>query len=202
METEQDLIARCRLGDTAAFDRLVRRWQAPVTRLLSRLTGGETRPAGPASGAAALPLRADLDDLAQEVFLRVLRACDTWEGRSAFSTWIYRIAVNVTRDAQRRRRSWWRGTMHTSPQPPQPPAVEQASRRERERLVNAALADLPSNLREPLVLRHFGDLTFAETAEVLGLPVSTVKTRIKTGLLQLRNELQRRGLTEAEFDER
>jgi RNA polymerase sigma-70 factor (ECF subfamily) len=202
METEQDLIARCRLGDTAAFDRLVRRWQEPVARLLSRLTGGDTGPSVATGGAALLPLRADVDDLAQEVFLRVLRACDTWEGRSAFSTWIYRIAVNVTRDAQRRRRSWWRGTTQASPQPPAPPAVEQASRRERERLVNAALADLPAKLREPLVLRHFGDLTFAETAEVLGLPIGTVKTRVKTGLLQLRSALGRRGLTEAEFEER
>ena len=202
METEQDLIARCRLGDTAAFDRLVRRWQDPVARLLARLTGRESGLSGAGGSAASLPLRADVDDLAQEVFLRVLRACDTWEGRSAFSTWIYRIAVNVTRDAQRRRRSWWRGTMQSRPQPPVPPASDQASRRECERLVNAALAALPAKLREPLVLRHFGDLTFAETAEVLGLPIGTVKTRVKAGLLELRKELRQRGLTELDLEER
>ena len=200
METEQDLIARCRLGDTAAFDRLVRRWQDPVARLLARLTGRASGPSSAGGSAACLPLRADVDDLAQEVFLRVLRACDTWEGRSAFSTWIYRIAVNVTRDALRRRRTWWRGTLHTQPPPPAPAAIEHASDRERQQLVSAALADLPAKLREPLVLRHFGDLTFAETAEVLGLPLGTVKSRVKQGLLRLREELRQRGLTEQEFE--
>jgi RNA polymerase sigma-70 factor (ECF subfamily) len=203
METDQDLIARCRLGDTSAFDLLVRRWQAPVARLLSRLTGGgrAARPAaaGDAAGAGAPP-GMEVDDLSQEVFLRVLRACEAWEGRSSFSTWIYRIAVNVTRDALRRRRTWRRGTWHTPVPPSAPAAIEHASDRERQQLVSAALADLPAKLREPLVLRHFGDLTFAETAEVLGLPVGTAKSRVKQGLLRLRDELRRRGLTEQEFE--
>ncbi|HUG92385.1 MAG TPA: sigma-70 family RNA polymerase sigma factor [Planctomycetaceae bacterium] len=194
-------MARCRLGDTTAFDSLVRRWQAPVARVLSRLTGDDTFASRTAGGEAGLPLRAELDDLSQEVFLRVLRACDTWEGRSAFSTWIYRIAVNVTRDAFRRRQTWRRGTRRKTPDPPAPAAIEQASRRERERLVNAALASLPAKLREPLVLRHFGDLTFAEAAEALGLPVGTVKSRVKSGLVRLREELQRRGVTEDELEE-
>jgi RNA polymerase sigma-70 factor (ECF subfamily) len=64
--------------------------------------------------------------------------------------------------------------------------------------VAAALASLPEELREPLVLRHYGELTFQEAADVLGLPTSTVKSRVMTALERLRGELRKHGLHQRE----
>ena len=75
----------------AAFEQLVRRWEGPTGRILTRLA---------VSGA-------DVDDLCQEVFLRVLGARGRYRASGAFSTWLYRIALNVARSAARRRRWRW-----------------------------------------------------------------------------------------------
>ncbi|MBW3540863.1 MAG: RNA polymerase sigma factor [Planctomycetes bacterium] len=197
-------MARCRLGDTAAFETLLDRWQRPIARLLERLTasGGSGATGGRGGRMLTPPLSMEVEDLAQEVFLRVLEARERYDERGAFSTWIYRIALNVTRDAARRRRSRWRRLVTWRPTTGGEPASpgEQVSRVERAAAVNAALAALPRKLREPLVLRHFGGLTFAETADVLGTAASTVKSRLKQGLLRLRAELARRGIDEREFE--
>ena len=74
-----------------------------------------------------------------------------------------------------------------------------ASREEVGRHVQEALAALPPKLREVLVLRHFGESTFADVAQVTGLPTSTVKSRFRVALAQLRSELRRRGITEEEL---
>jgi RNA polymerase sigma-70 factor (ECF subfamily) len=178
---------RCRLGDTAAFDELVRRWQRPIARVLGRL---------------AAP-KSDIDDLCQQVFVRVLLARERYRPEGAFSTWLYRIALNIARDAARRARwrSLWQPLANQNHHPAStaPSPEDAASREEIGRGVQEALASLPAKLREVLVLRHFGELTFADMAQVTGLPASTVKSRFRAGLEALRSELQRRGITEQEL---
>lgn len=187
-ETDHDLMERCRAGDRAAFEALLRRWQPCVIRLLTRLHDpGRTGSVHPTS---------EIDDLAQEVFLRVLSAAGRYRSQYAFSTWLYRIVLNVARDAARRRRTRWKLLRRHRPQTNGQGPVETAGRKEIEHHVADALGELPAKLREPLVLRHHGDLTFTEAAEVLRLPVSTVKSRVHAGLLKLRNELKRRGIGE------
>ena len=66
--------------------------------------------------------------------------------------------------------------------------------------VDEALRSLPVKLREPLVLKHYGELTFAEVAEITGVALATVKSRVQTGLLRLRSELRRRGIDERELE--
>src|SRR5437868_2949365 len=86
-QADADLMRRWQGGDTAAFEELVRRWQGPVGRFLARLTG----PGGP------------VPDLCQEVFLRLYLAGPRYREGGSFATWLYRIALNVARDAARRR---------------------------------------------------------------------------------------------------
>jgi RNA polymerase sigma-70 factor (ECF subfamily) len=196
-ESDHELMRRCRDGDATAFDRLVARWHGPLLRILGRLAG---RP-----GIMGMAGGADMDDLAQEVFLRVLRHRDRYRERGAFSTWLYRIALNVTRDAARRRRRrqalgrlfHWTGPNSRPGQPGEPARIIEQD--ELRRHIAEALDGLPRKLREPLVLRHFGGLTLAEVAVVTGAAPSTVRSRIETGLLRLRTELLRRGISEEDL---
>ena len=179
--TDNALVERYRRGDTAAMDALLARWDAPVRRMLGRLSGQA----------------ADADDLRQEVFLRVVRAAERYRPQWAFSTLLYRIVLSATRDAARRRKRQMPVRVDENCQPAASPTpAQQVEREEALRLVSAALAALPDELREPLVLRHYGELTFQQTAEVLGLPPSTVKSRVAAALGRLRGELRRYGLND------
>jgi RNA polymerase sigma-70 factor (ECF subfamily) len=186
-DADNELVQRYRRGDAAAMEALLSRWDLPVRRLLVRL-------AGP---------RCDAEDLRQEVFLRVVRAASTYRPQWAFSTLLHRIVLNVTRDAARRRQR----RIRTTNEFPQEPAArgtpgdtpdDNAQRGEAAGLVAEALAALPDDLREPLILRHYGELTFQQAAEVLGLPPSTVKSRVQAALARLRGELRTRGLHDRE----
>src|SRR6516225_1613443 len=84
---DAELIARWQRGEVAAFEGLVRRWQQPVARFIFRLVG-RVEP---------------VNDLCQEVFLRVYQAGGRYRERGRFSTWLYRVALNVVRDYARRR---------------------------------------------------------------------------------------------------
>ncbi|HWA99664.1 MAG TPA: sigma-70 family RNA polymerase sigma factor [Pirellulales bacterium] len=181
--TDQQLMELSQRGDAAAFAEIVTRWQAPVARLVAQLLGP----------------RIDVEDLCQEVFVRVLRARDRYRPSHAFSTWMYRIALNVARDF-RRRQARRPQTCTASQDLPAPalPAIEALARNEEERAVAAALAALPDDLREILVLKHFGHLSAVDIGLVMNLPPSTVKSRLQAALKRLRGELLRRGLSHSE----
>ena len=173
--TDHELMRRAAENDARAFGLLAERWEARTAAVLRRLA--------PA---------ADVEDLRQEVFLRVWRAAGRYRPRAVFSTWLFRIVINVARDAARRRRLWVPLTADAVVGGDSP--RERCEQREIRLLVAESLASLPDAQREILVLKHYADLTFAQAADVLGLPVSTVKSRLATGLLQLRAELARRGI--------
>ncbi len=182
--SDHELMYRSRLGDAAAFDELVRRWESPVGRVVARLLGAGS----------------DVEDVCQEVFLRVLRARDRYQENGAFSTWLYRIALNLARDTLRRRKRWsWLSLATEELESSAAPAAQDLDRQELGREVEFALAALPQPLREVLVLKHFGQLTFAEVAVVTGLPASTVKSRVQSALERLRSELSRRGIDQQDL---
>src|SRR5262245_26437433 len=165
-----ELMLRWQEGDAAAFEELVRRWQQPVARFLTRYAGRPERVA----------------DLCQEVFLRVYHAGPRYRPEGAFSTWLYRIALNVARDAARRRRH--------EPLPlcgPEPaaPADDPCERRDTAAAVARAVAELPEPLRVVLVLRHYEELSFEEMARLLATPASTLKSRFAAALARLRDRL-------------
>ena len=185
--TDDQLVALAAGGDTDAFNQLVVRWERPIFALAYRVLGQED----------------DARDVCQEAFLRAFRAIGGFKGQAKFSSWLYRIALNLCRDWIRRER---RVTMVAPPvdvdagpldvlADPDSYAVEEAVvRRELGRAVGRVMADLPEEQRTAIVLKEYHGLTFREIADLQGCPLSTVKTRVYQGLAALRGRLERRGI--------
>jgi RNA polymerase sigma-70 factor (ECF subfamily) len=173
--SDAELMQRWRQGEVEAFEALVGRWQQPVARLLTRLA----RPG-------------QVPDLCQEVFLRLYQAGPRYREVGAFATWLYRIALNVARDAGRRQRR--EPTVAGFEEPMDGHAVDDPVCRKEFALVLAqALNELPEALREVLVLRHYEDMNFEQIARLTGTPASTLKSRFAAALGRLRTRLQERG---------
>ncbi len=172
---DAELVARWQRGDAAAFEEIVRRWQQPMARFLFRFTGDPGQ----------------VSDLCQEVFLRVLAGRQRYRDNGRFTSWLYRIALNVARDAHRRRRP----VLHDAPEPADSngDAEEVARRRELARAVAGAVAALPEPLRVVLVLRHDEKMSFEEIARLTGTPASTLKSRFAAALARLRDRLEALG---------
>jgi RNA polymerase sigma-70 factor (ECF subfamily) len=176
-QEDPELMERWLQGDSAAFEELVRRWQQPVARVLGRLVG-----------------RADVvPDLCQEVFLKVHRARPHYRENGNFGGWIYRIALNVARDAGRKSRPRL-ASLSGDSEDPKKPADERLAEQELARLIRIAIGELPENLREVLVLRHYEDLNFEEIARLTRTPASTLKSRFAVALTRLKQKLEEAGM--------
>ncbi|MFO0851625.1 MAG: sigma-70 family RNA polymerase sigma factor [Gemmataceae bacterium] len=172
------LLSRWLAGDPGAFDALVRGWERPVGRLLARLTG--------CPDAAR--------DLTQEVFLRVYRSAGGYADDGRFKPWLFRIAVNLARDAARRAARRPESPLHDTDPPAKPaPAGGPAEERELADAVAGALAELPLPLREVVVLRHYEGLSFEAMARLLDVPATTLKSRFAVAMTKLRESLTARG---------
>jgi RNA polymerase sigma-70 factor, ECF subfamily len=155
-ETDPVLIRAAMAGDVGAFEQIVRLHQQSVWRYLRRLLGDP---------AAA-------EDVAQETFLRVYRRLPTYAFRSRFSTWVFQIARNAGLDELRSRARAER--TRRAVRPAAPSADGPAARVE----LDAALASLPVDQRDALLLVEVLGLRYAEAAVVLAVPVGTVKSRV------------------------
>ena len=170
--TDQQLVDRVFKGDKHAFDLLVLRYQHRILGLIGRFIRDP----------------AEVEDVAQEAFIKAYRALPKFRGDSAFYTWLYRIAINTAKNymVARGRR---------------PPAtdvdVEDAELLENNalltdigtpeanqekddlrRVINEAIEDLPEDLRTAFTLREFSGLSYEEITEIMGCPVGTVRSRI------------------------
>ena len=149
-------------------------------------------------------IRDSARDLCQEAFLKAYRGLGTFKKDARFSSWLYQIALNVCRDRLRRRRGRHLVSFDdmdeasqaaSTPSVPTPLQLAEAS--DISDRVARAVAELPQDQREVIVLKEYQDLTFAEIADVLDLPLSTVKTRLYRGLVQLRERLEHEGIRSA-----
>jgi RNA polymerase sigma-70 factor (ECF subfamily) len=128
----------------------------------------------------------DAADAAQETMIAIVRSISRFDGRSAFGTWVHRIATNASLDELRRRRRRPLVAIADDGWSPTDDVADHSAERridavgERE-LLDAALAALPEDFRVPVVLRDVADLDYAEIAAVLGVPIGTVKSRIARG---------------------
>jgi RNA polymerase sigma-70 factor (ECF subfamily) len=173
--------------DHAAFAELVHRWETPIHRLCVRMTGDEHRG----------------EDLAQEVFVRVFAKRQDFEQGRRFSTWLWRIALNLCHDELRRRHR--RGEFPLEAPAEDEPALEacgphpdeQLILSERADLVREALQNLPETHRAVVVLREYEGLKLREIAELLDIPEGTVKSRLADALDRMSRRL--RPLLESEF---
>ena len=157
------------------------RWERPIYALAYRTIGRDE----------------DARDICQETFLRAFRGLPAFRGQAKFSSWLYRIALNLCRDWMRRER---RTPLVSEPQgaeladmtaqaEPVESIEDLVARRDLARVVERAMARLPEDQRTAIVLKEYHGLTFQEIADVVGCPLSTVKTRLCQGLTVLRREL-------------
>jgi RNA polymerase sigma-70 factor, ECF subfamily len=171
--TDHELVAAARSGDRNALDQLLRRHYDRAHGVCRRLMGNA----------------AEADDAAQETMIRVVRGLDSFDGRSSFATWVYRIATNTSLDELRKRSR--RPHLHLVDDDGQSPQqVDDLAHRRVDAVVDrlsidAALAALPDDYRAAVVLRDVADLDYSEIATILGIPVGTVKSRIARGRAQL-----------------
>jgi RNA polymerase sigma-70 factor (ECF subfamily) len=185
--TDEELVARTMAGDADSFNQLILRWERPIYALAYRTIGREE----------------EARDIVQDTFLRAYRALPGFKGQAKFSSWLYRIALNLCRDWMRRQRR--------TPTVQAPEGVELAdlaseqgpvesiedlvARREISRAVAEAMTQLPEEQRTAIILKEYHGLTFQEIADLQGCPLSTVKTRLYQGLSVLRRYLEPTGAT-------
>ncbi len=181
--TDEELVARSRGGDVDSFNQLILRWERPIYALAYRVIGREE----------------DARDVCQETFLRAFRALPGFKGQAKFSSWLYRIALNLCRDWIRRHR---RAPVMQAPEGvelvdlasergPAESIEDLVSRRQLSAVVEEAMTLLPDEQRTAIILKEYHGMTFQEIAELQGCPLSTVKTRLYQGLAVLRRHLEK-----------
>lgn len=181
--SDEALFQRVREGDRDSLGQLVERHQERLFGLLVQLTGGDANRA---------------DDLFQETFLRAVRSAETFDASKSFRPWLTTIAVNLVRDDARRRKlqnevavqaaeTRGRGARMVAPQEM---PDEQAERGDEAVKVRAALQRLTEKEREVVLLHFYERLTLAEAADVLAVPLGTVKSRLHGALERLRGLLE------------
>ena len=182
--TDEELVEACLAGEESAFDVLLGRWEKRIRGAIYRLVGSDE----------------EARDLCQEAFLKAYKSLRSFKQEARFSSWLYQIALNLCRDRMRRRRG---KTMVSLDELEEggaampvagPTALDMLQERDTSRLVAQAIEALPDEQREVIILKEYQGLTFLEIAQVLDVPISTVKTRLYRGLDQLRVRLEREGL--------
>jgi RNA polymerase sigma-70 factor (ECF subfamily) len=170
---ERQLLARCQIGDRRALEEFVARYHGRVYAFVMRQIGNDEM----------------AREMTQRVFVNALRALPRFEHRAPVLAWLLRIAVNVCRNAAREQRA-----ARSGPLDPDLAAAESvpeiAERDLRAAEVRAAVLSLPPGHREVLVLRHYLEYSLAEIAQILDLPLGTVKSRLHYALEMLRERLQ------------
>jgi RNA polymerase sigma-70 factor (ECF subfamily) len=185
--SDEELVEACQAGEASAFDVLVARWEDRVR------------------GAAYRFLSSDDEarDVAQETFLKAYRGLASFKREARFSSWVYQIATNLCRDRLRRRKT--RPQVSLEALEETGPVIVETRPGAHERLVELDLAEavrraihaLPEEQREVVILKEYQELTFLEIAHALDVPISTVKTRLYRGLVQLRQRLETEGVRRA-----
>ena len=165
MASDEDLMARVAAGETAALAELCRRYERPLYRFLARHVGS-----------------ADAEDLYQETWLHAVRAASQFDRGRRFSTWLFQIALNLARDAHRRRRPEERDPSVLADIPAVDRPIESA-----EAGIDARrlLAALPESQRTVMILRYYHDMTESDVAAIVGCPPGTVKSRLHHAIRSL-----------------
>lgn len=192
--TDEELVARSIEGDQDSFNQLILRWERPIYGLAYRVIGREE----------------DARDVVQETFLRAFRALPGFKGQAKFSSWLYRIALNLCRDWIRRQK---RTPVVAAPegvdiielaaeQGPVESIETLVARKQLSETVAEAMQHLPEEQRTAIILKEYHGLTFQEIADLQGCPLSTVKTRLYQGLSVLRRRLEQQGMSGSRTTER
>ena len=174
IRSDAELTSAAQSGDRNAMDQLLRRHYDRVFAVCRRITGNDS----------------DAADAAQEALISIVRSLPRFDGRSSFSTWVYRIATNASLDElRRRRRRPMLAVVDDGERSPaeviDPDAGTRIDAVADRMELDAALADLAIDFRVPIVLRDIAGLDYAEIAATLDIPIGTVKSRIARGRVAL-----------------
>ena len=162
MTSDEELVARVAVGSHAALEELLARYRRPLAAFLARHGAGS-----------------DLDDLFQDVWLRVVRSAAGFDRRRRFSSWLFTIAINRCRDEFARRKREPIGVAD-------PDAVSATATPDGDRVDLTRLLDaLGAEQREVVLLRYYADMSEAEMSEALGIPRGTVKSRLHAAMKAL-----------------
>lgn len=187
IDIDATLVRRARSGDSAAFGKLVLRYQDRVYNACYRLCGR----------------RDDAEDLTQTAFVKAYEALPRFEAKSSFYTWLFRIAVNlaISHRRSRGRRKTISLDGGNDDRRPDPAAADEdtdvaktAERSELREHLSAALAELDHEFRAVVVLKDIENMDYATISQVLDLPLGTVKSRLHRGRMALRERLTRSGV--------
>ncbi|MBA3638000.1 MAG: sigma-70 family RNA polymerase sigma factor [Acidobacteriota bacterium] len=184
--SDEELVTLSQGGDLDSFNQLVLRWERPIYALAYRVIGREE----------------EARDVAQETFLRAFRAIKGFKGQAKFSSWLYRITLNLCRDWIRKER---RAPVSQAPEGidiielageamPSESIEDLVGRKQLGLAVSKAMAMLPEEQRTAIILKEYHGLTFQEIADLLDCPLSTVKTRLYQGLTVVRKQLASAGV--------
>ena len=170
-------------GDHAAFALLVNRWQGPITRLCVRMMTDEQRG----------------EDLAQDTFAKLYQKRGSYKPIGKFSTYLWRVAMNMCYDELRKRKRQWEREFeqlntegeerHDRLAVLDDTPMDETAKNEEAAIVRAALAKLPESYRSVLILRHYEGLKLREIAEILEIPPGTVNSRMAEALTRLSRTL-------------
>jgi len=189
---EDELVRRARENDPAAVDQLIRRYQKKVYSIAYQMSGSDPE---------------DARDCAQEALIQVFRNLARFEGRSRFSTWLYRVVVNTCLDARRRRRRWLQmiftrrpekqDAVDTDPVLDNLPApedgtdpVSNVSGEELKRDVTDAMRRLSDKQRTVFQLKVFQEMSIPEIAAATGMAEGTVKSHLFRATQSVRDQLR------------
>jgi len=191
--TDEELVARAREGDTAAFGELVLRHQSAVYRA--------------ALAAAGAP--SDADDVAQEAFLLAFTRLQSFRGAASFKTWLLTITWNQAINRRRANTRWWQRIVDLGPEGPREEQAmdafastsvtpeQLAAAGELRRDIRLAIARLPHKLRDALLLAQSGEHSYQEIAAMLGAPIGTIKWRVSEARRVVKASLRAQGHSDA-----
>ena len=179
------MIERCKQGDLSAFDDLVRLYEKQVYNFAYRMTGNYD----------------DANDIATDAFVKVFNAIDTFRGEANFSTWLFRIVTNLYLDERKRSKTHLNipldeyidleeSSVTRQIEDPSPGPIEKLEAGERNEVLEQAVGCLPDYQRIMILLYHTQELSYEEIAQIVGLPIGTVKSRLNRARLALKEKLE------------
>jgi RNA polymerase sigma-70 factor (ECF subfamily) len=176
--SDAECIAAVRGGDRAAYGDLVTRYQDRLFNTLARLVGSVD----------------DAEDIAQDAMVQAYVKLDTFQGKSAFYTWLYRIAFNLAMSHARKRRpvtilDGEAGARLAEPADDGDSPEECAESKEQIETVQHAINDLADEHRQVVVLRELEGCDYEQIADILEIPIGTVRSRLFRARMQLKNKL-------------
>ncbi|MCC6484466.1 MAG: sigma-70 family RNA polymerase sigma factor [Armatimonadetes bacterium] len=184
-EHEARLIERCKLRDAAAYNELYSLYERKMYNFALRMSGNPD----------------DAEDIVQETFIRVFNAIQNFRGEANFSTWVFRIANNVFLDMRKKAKAHPQTSLQDALEleesevtrqieDPSPQPQDVAQQAELNRIMQRAINSLPDYQKTMVILYHTQNKSYEEIAEIMNLPIGTVKSRLNRARIALKSKLQ------------